>query len=903
MITNKKKILYLSIIVTLPITILFLLLIFEVTENYLKQDKYAQNSPKGLRLSETIDSVYYDMKYKTSNLLGIRKKSDVNLIISKKHIKELYKNLPLSGNSYKNNSLIIIDNEIFIGKAKLRGDFFYHWAFPRKSWRFKTSKENLYNNTRKLNFIIPKHESLLSNHMSYILAKNLKLLAPKSRLVDFSINGVYNGVRLMVEQIDENFLRNNNRMPNDIYKGDNIGQKEFIGVEVSIFENAGIWEKPAFNNHYEEENKYPLYHFLKNLNNESLEHIDIKSFAAMSVLIDLSSSYHYDNRHNWLLYYDQYLEKTLPIIWDTNGWFPKNVDRKNLNIITSNLFDSLYHNYDFLREKYRVLKDFYLNHENEFVDSLKLNSEQARGFIKRNSHSFSLLRLLLNKKDALKSINDFEKSIMKQLHYTKNYFEGDVSPKKYKYALMKDKVRLLISDSKLINAIILKFKNDINAKEFKISYIQSGKKVSQSLNDRIKINDNEVVISVKLFAKLQFSSIFKGTNINFQDMTYDIDLESINTNDIIDVSLKFDNHNQETVRIDRVSMIDQVSIEEKILNVIPKNPIYKTLRWSGDKYIDKFTTIKDNIVIEKGTKIYLNEGATLKILGKIIAIGTNQEPILFDALDSKKPWGSIALIGNRANESIFKHVIFKNGSGDKGKLHEYTAMLSVHNVQNLVIENCEFLDSKLTDDMVHLVYSDAKIKHSKFIRSLSDALDVDMSNIIIEDCDFVNSGNDSIDLMTANAIIINSQFGYSTDKGISIGEGSNLLAINNVLEHNEIGVQSKDTSKAYFYNTSFIGNNKATDAYHKNWRYSDGGTIHIDNCIMQENIHNATVDKKSKIVINNCQIDSGNNFDNKSLRKGKIVLSDEQTIKVDFEQPFFDQYHDLIHPEKQGAYD
>jgi len=260
-----------------------------------------------------------------------------------------------------------------------------------------------------------------------------------------------------------------------------------------------------------------------------------------------------------------------------------------------------------------------------------------------------------------------------------------------------------------------------------------------------------------------------------------------------------------------------------------------------------------------------------------------------------KPWNALVLKDSGANGSVFKYCTFQDGSGVKSDLYEYTAMLSIHNVKDLLVDKCEFTNNHKTDDMVHVIYSDVVFRNTKFVRSLSDALDVDISNVIVDRCEFLDSGNDSIDLMTSNAIVTNTTFLNSKDKGISIGEGSNLLAINNVIKNNEIGMQSKDTSKAYIYDTSFIGNKKAVDAYHKNWRYSEGGEITLDNSLFENNIVNATVGKKSKVIINNSTIDTPDNFDAKSIKKGKIVLSHEKMITPDFNLDFFGNASALMH--------
>ena len=56
-------------------------------------------------------------------------------------------------------------------------------------------------------------------------------------------------------------------------------------------------------------------------------------FAAFSSFIDLINTHHYDNSHNWILYYDHYYEKMYPIIWDPVGWLIGWEHKTDINII------------------------------------------------------------------------------------------------------------------------------------------------------------------------------------------------------------------------------------------------------------------------------------------------------------------------------------------------------------------------------------------------------------------------------------------------------------------------------------------------------------------------------------------------------------------------------------------
>jgi len=903
---NKfKKSIIISILVTLPISIIFIVTIVQTMNIYFDSDKIFFLNDKGNRLHKLGLTQYNHMKNQLSSVAGFKKDARVNLLVKNSDLNQLNSHLPRSGFADK-KGFGFIDNTLYKGKVRYRGDNYYHWLYKGKSWRFKTSKNNLYKGTRKINFIIPKYNGLLNNHLSYELAKSLNLLSPDSTLTDISINGKYNGIKLQVEQVDESFLRKNRRMPNDIYKGDNMGEKSYKGLSVSLFNNATIWDKASANNHYDLSSLIPLNQLIKDIKTYNYQLYSLKEFAALGVFIDMAETYHMDKQHNWTLYYDNYYEKMYPIVNDPLGWVPEWRGYNNTNIITSELLESLYYNYDFMREKYKIVKDFFNNESENFKNKKSNAILNAHKLIKKNEYTIAMGNINLNMKDSLNAVNVLNRTIDEKLHKVKEYFLGKVDKNKYKYTIEENKIRLYIDGNKLVKSIRLKSKTSMkDIKNITLSIQQNNKiyKYDISHNSAL-ILDNELKINTKLLPNINIEKInnnFTWKKASFTPVTYDIEIKDLTLDVISNVKLTIDNLKEEEINLERVENIAVYPFSDRLINIIDFDKKNTTQLWSSEKNIHGFNIIKSDIVIKPGTKIIFDENATLKVLGKVTAIGTKENPIIFAAKDKTKPWNAFALKDAKANGSVFKHCIFKDGSGDKGDLYEYTAMFSIHNVKDLLVEDCEFYDSKRTDDMVHVIYSDATFKNTKFVRSLSDALDVDISNLFVDNCEFIDSGNDSIDLMTTNAIVTNTKFTNSKDKSISIGEGSNLLAANNYIKGSEIGMQSKDTSQAYIYNTSFIANKKAVDAYHKNWRYSEGGTIILDQCIFEKNIINATVGKKSKVVINSSNIDTPNKFDTKSLRKKKIIISDDGPIKHNLKESLFkDKTH--LKSKKQRGY-
>lgn len=888
-----KKIMIILLVITLPVSSFFLVWSYNVIASYSSFEKInVRNLAKGKRLYPLGIAEYVALKDKLYTSFGFPKKADINFISEPSAVTSLNSNLPLSGLSEK-KAFLLSPNGVAKGKLRYRGDNYYHWAYPTKSWRFKTTKKNLYEGRRKVNFIIPKGNSLLNNHLSYELASLLGMLSPESYLTDISVNGVYNGVKLFVEQIDETFLRNNRRMPNDIYRGDNVGRKQYIGVAVSLFKNPSIWEKVAYNNHYEKSNLKPLREMIESIKLDKYEIYNLDDFAKMAAFVDITGTDHIDSVHNWMLYYDSYFERMSPIIWDPVGWLGPNMVNGEVNLITTKLFESLYLNGDFLRKKYAVLNNFYSKDSILFSKIVNQAAIKAKKYIAKNGHTLSMARKYLDQADSFNSVDKFVMFVDKRLSKVEEYFIGPVNKDDYKYSLNKDNIRLQVGGSKLVKKIILESNTPLNyLNKVQISILQNNEIKKFDVTSNVQyLTDHSISIDVNLLPGTKIVKYKTYEKSNFKRLesspvTYDINLGSHGKN-LSKILLEIDNKKNEVISINKVNDIKMLTFPKRQSNILDTNIKSKVQYWEGIKQFSGFNIIKDDIIIKAGTKIIFEEAATLKVLGKVTAIGTKESPITFEAKDNTKPWGAFALKDSKANDSIFKYCIFSDGSGDKGDLYEYTAMFSVHNVKNLLVENCMFYDSHKTDDMVHIMYSSATFKNTKFVRALSDAIDVDISDVVIENSEFIDSGNDSIDLMTSNAIVTGTKFFNSKDKGISIGERSNLLAINNVIRNCEIGMQSKDTSKAYIFNTSFIGNKKAVDAYHKNWQYAEGGKISLENSIFENNVFNATVGKKSRVIINNSVIDKPDNFDARSIEKGKIVISDGNPIETNFSSKFF----------------
>jgi hypothetical protein len=108
--------------------------------------------------------------------------------------------------------------------------------------------------------------------------------------------------------------------------------------------------------------------------------------------------------------------------------------------------------------------------------------------------------------------------------------------------------------------------------------------------------------------------------------------------------------------------------------------------------------------------------------------------------------------------------------------------------------------------------------------------------------------------MSSSLVIIDSKFKGSRDKGISVGEGSDVLVYNTVLENNAIGIEIKDGSEATVVHSEFINNDLQINAFSKNWRYNAGGNVKVDKSIFYSERSKFSVAKGSVLIVHDSKI-------------------------------------------------
>ena len=841
-----------SLFVTVPVSILFTTWSLRTLQLYHAEYEFGLfGRPTILYDSGRVTAVYLQDSIQDA-LLGSNVNADFNLFLDDGVLRQLNSDLPYSGLGGKNFQTAYMgypNGEIERIKIRYRGDMTNHWLFREKSLRIKTRKKLLLGNMRRFNLVVNERDDIVGPHLSYQLANMMGLLAPASEMVTVNINGKFDGLRMFVEQVDESFLRRRNIMPGDIYSGDNIGRSQYRGLPRSLFENSLNWDKASANNHYPLDNKAPLEAMLHSAKRNEFTSLDMKAFGTFAAYIDLINNWHHDGFHNWKLHYDHYTERFSPIVWDSDGWLGYWADRPGRGGITSApLLKALYLDHDFLFERQKALLEFYRNLEPEFMhivedDVLALQEKAAH-----INHYVALLKEIYGPTEVQQAVGRFPDKVSRVLREVK---EATVNLSgAYAFEPTAAGVRIELSGVP-ISKLRIEFEPDTPLPEqIIVRYKLDGELIERDVSPLVERDGNSIVVNQRLMP----ASILEERH-RFRAATYDLLFEGTGTDGITQLWVSPMSIDGEEIAANKRQDIEVIEFfgESNIVHE-PINP--EPVVFNGSVVIDNFRTIYRDVVIEPGTQLLFGEGAGLKIFGKLHAVGTQTQPITLMAKNRDTPWGALVLKDKRANGSRIVHCKFEDGSGIKSKTFEYTALLSIHNVTDVLIEKSVFKDSRITDDMLHAVYSDLTILDSEFRRSRSDAADLDISTAQIINSRFLDSGNDGLDLMSTQATVRRSEFSGSGDKAVSVGENSELTAVNSIFSNNEVGVQSKDRSRAIIMNSMVIQNKIGIDAYQKNLQYGGGGTLTVINSILEGNYETATADEASKVLVIDSYVDA-----------------------------------------------
>ena len=217
----------------------------------------------------------------------------------------------------------------------------------------------------------------------------------------------------------------------------------------------------------------------------------------------------------------------------------------------------------------------------------------------------------------------------------------------------------------------------------------------------------------------------------------------------------------------------------------------------------------------------------------LIAQESSSDLILFREADLTD-WKIIFKGKNNNNTTLLDKASRLNDFGMTGCLNFYKTKF---------INTTILTENGSCEDSINIINSSGNINEIRVKNAISDAIDLDFSNIEIDSINVYEAGNDCLDVSGGKYSLVNLSLSRCGDKGISVGEKSNLKANNVIINTASIGVSSKDLSETFIKKGNFVGITNCYEAAQKKQEFGgaklmfenllcDGGLIKDDQSII-----------------------------------------------------------------------
>lgn len=298
------------------------------------------------------------------------------------------------------------------------------------------------------------------------------------------------------------------------------------------------------------------------------------------------------------------------------------------------------------------------------------------------------------------------------------------------------------------------------------------------------------------------------TPIDFQTVSFSV--SQFNKTDIKGLELQYRILGLDDIRTEPVfswTYLDEDFLETDFIRQAPnwQGFSFLTTNWQtsvisikpGSWQINRNLIIPEGFTVVAGAGVYLNLINSAKILSysPFRFRGAENSPII---VESKDKTGQGIIVITAKEKSILENVIFKNLSAPSE--NDWQLMGAVNFYESPVeIINSGFENNHKSDDYLNIIRSEFIIENSYFKNSFADAIDLDFAKGRISNVSFLNVGSedgngDGIDfsgsVVTLESIIIDNV----RDKGLSVGENSNVIAKQIEIKNANIAIANKDLS-------------------------------------------------------------------------------------------------------------
>lgn len=256
------------------------------------------------------------------------------------------------------------------------------------------------------------------------------------------------------------------------------------------------------------------------------------------------------------------------------------------------------------------------------------------------------------------------------------------------------------------------------------------------------------------------------------------------------------------------------------------------------------------VVIEAGARFEIDAGRSVIVQGPLFIRGTQRNPVFVRALDDAKPFGTFALLGDGTTRCSINGLQLSGGSEARVNGVYFSGQFAIHGAGTTIM-SASIIGTSHGEDLLNIKGGLVDLRDCVFEDGSADLVDLDACKGQVVRCTFrsgrEDANGDGLDVSGARVLVTGCTFTHMMDKGISVGEASQLLVRASRFEGNRMALAAKDLSIAYVEGNSFLENRVVFGAYRKKPIYGGARVMRYANEYVG-NTSDQEVDELSAVV-------------------------------------------------------
>jgi len=679
-------------------------------------------------------------------------------------------------------------------KIRIKGDTIEHLEGDKWSFRIKMKNGDSLFGMNTFSIQKPSTRNYLNEWIFHKMLEREDVLSLRYDFIEVIINGESQGIYSLEEHFTKNLVENRDRREGVILKfnennfweevseGDSnkINKNDlFFESSIDVFKQNSVMNNQIKKAQFEKAKT--LLEKFKNGDLETHQVFDEDKLAKYFALVSLTGSEHASGWINIRFYYNPITSELEPIgydgnsgneIYEINNYFP-NCIKINKECPKINDYYELFFSDSIFFEKY--MGELEKITDNEYLDSFFKTYEEEIdnkiNIIHKDEPSYHFSKqIFYNNQQKIKNILEPNLKIM-NAHF-QNYDKNSGVIELY----------IINNNPVPIEIIGLTYNNE------SFSKVIGEKQIIFEGNREGDINYEPYNFTIPE------NFVFNKTNISRLKINYKFyGLNKIKEEEISPwIYIQSDFSDDDLFR-------QNYSLNKDFWFVDDKNKIIRFKK--GDWKIKEVIFIPEDFTLQiyEGTTIDLIENSIIISYSNLQIQGSDNNPVKIYSSDGT---GQGLLLIN-SDESFIENIIFEGLTNGKRKSWELTGAITIYE-SKITLNKVKFLKIN-SEDALNIVRSSFNISETIFKESLSDCLDIDFGKGVIENSSFEMCGNDGVDLSGGQIILSDLKINNHGDKGISIGERSEINGNNINISGGYICISSKDISKVKI-SSLFISN-------------------------------------------------------------------------------------------------